>query len=74
MAAATPTLIKEVFGKLPNAPDPLAWAWIGPLVGALVRPIGGALSDRFGGANVTMAVFAIMIGSAAALTFLTAPD
>lgn len=74
MAAATPTLIKEVFGKLPDAPDPLAWAWIGPLVGALVRPIGGALSDRFGGANVTMAVFAIMIGSAAALTFLTAPD
>ncbi|WP_147652622.1 MFS transporter [Vulcaniibacterium gelatinicum] len=73
MAAATPTLIKEVFGKLPDAPDPLAWAWIGPLVGALVRPVGGVLADRFGGANVTMGVFAILIGSTAALTFLTAP-
>jgi NNP family nitrate/nitrite transporter-like MFS transporter len=73
MAASTPSLIREVFGKLPDAPDPLAWAWIGPLVGALIRPVGGVLSDRFGGANVSMLVFAILIGSTGTLTFLTAP-
>ncbi|HVL57570.1 MAG TPA: MFS transporter, partial [Burkholderiaceae bacterium] len=73
MTASTPTLIREVFGRLPDAPDPLAWAWIGPLVGALIRPVGGILSDRFGGANMTMIVFALLIGSTATLTFLTAP-
>ena len=72
-AASTPLLIREVFGKLPEAPDPLAYAWIGPLVGALIRPIGGILSDKVGGANMTMLVFLIMGGSAVGLTFLTAP-
>ena len=72
-AGATPTLIKEVFGKLADAPDPLAYAWIGPLVGALARPVGGVLSDKFGGANVSMIVCFILIGSTVGLTFLTAP-
>ncbi len=72
-AGATPLLIREVFGKLPEAPDPLAYAWIGPLVGALIRPVGGVLSDKFGGANMTMLVCVILIGSGLGLTFLTAP-
>lgn len=72
-AAATPTLIREVFGKLPDAPDPLAVAWIGPLVGALARPLGGVLSDKLGGSNVTMIVLVILICSTFGLTFLTAP-
>lgn len=72
-AASTPLLIREVFGKLPDAPDPLAYAWIGPLVGALIRPVGGILSDKFGGGNMTMLVCAILIGSAGSLTFFTAP-
>jgi NNP family nitrate/nitrite transporter-like MFS transporter len=72
-AASTPLLIRETFGKLPDAPDPLAYAWIGPLVGALIRPIGGILSDKLGGANMTMFVFLTMGGSAVGLTFLTAP-
>lgn len=71
--ASTPLLIREVFGKLPGAPDPLAYAWIGPLVGALIRPVGGVLADRFGGSNVTMLVFVIMAGSAFGLTFFSAP-
>jgi NNP family nitrate/nitrite transporter-like MFS transporter len=56
---AFPKLIADVFGFLPhgavnpNAPDPFAYAWLGPLVGSLVRPVGGWLSDRFGGAKVT---------------------
>ena len=72
-AASTPLLIREVFGKLPDAPDPLAYAWIGPLVGALIRPIGGILSDKVGGGNVTMFVCAILIGATGTLTMFTAP-
>ncbi len=58
-SAAFPKLIQDVFGSLPdgslnpNAPSPLAYAWLGPLVGSLIRPIGGWLSDKLGGARVT---------------------
>lgn len=58
-SAAFPKLIQDVFGALPDgsinphAPNPLAYAWLGPLVGSLVRPVGGWLSDRLGGARVT---------------------
>lgn len=72
-AAAAPTLIREVFGHLPETPDPLSVAWIGPLVGALARPIGGVLADRMGGSNVTMIVFVIMSCATLGLSFLTAP-
>jgi NNP family nitrate/nitrite transporter-like MFS transporter len=72
-AASTPLLIREVFGTLPDAPDPLAYAWIGPLVGALIRPVGGILSDKVGGSNMTMLVYLTMAGSAIGLTFLSAP-
>ncbi len=56
---AFPNLIKDVFGQLPGgapnpqAPNAMAYAWLGPLVGSLVRPVGGWLSDRFGGARIT---------------------
>ncbi len=69
-SAAFPKLIQDVFGKLQDgtinvdAPKPLAYAWLGPLVGSLVRPIGGWLSDRFGGARVTQWSTVVMIGAA----------
>lgn len=72
-AASTPLLIRETFQAVENAPDPLAYAWIGPLVGALIRPVGGVLSDRFGGGNMTMLVCAILIAATSTLTFFTAP-
>lgn len=52
-AAAFPTMIKEVYGVFPNAPDPLTFAFLGPLVGAASRVIAGPISDRLGGARVT---------------------
>ncbi len=76
---AFPKLIGDIFGyvrvdaaghwlatpaKLADAPNALAWAFLGPLVGSLVRPIGGWLSDRFGGARVTQWDTILMIGSA----------
>ena len=69
-SAAFPKLIQDVFGSLPgglpnpNAPNPMAYAWLGPLVGSLVRPIGGWMSDKWGGARVTQWATVVMVGAA----------
>lgn len=68
-SAAFPKLIQDVFGYLPDgtpnpsAPNPFAYAWLGPLVGSLVRPVGGWISDRWGGARVTQWDTAVMIAA-----------
>lgn len=73
-AGAAPTLLQEVFGHLADTPDPLAVAWLGPLVGAAVRPLGGVLADRLGGANVSMIAFVTLACACFGLTFLTVPS
>ncbi len=55
-AAGFPLLIKSLF----PAVNPLAYAWLGPLVGALIRPFGGWLSDKIGGGVVTQWNFVVM--------------
>ena len=55
-AAGFPLLIKALF----PAVNPLAYAWLGPLVGAAVRPFGGWLSDKIGGGVVTFWNFIVM--------------
>lgn len=59
-SASFPKLIQDVFGYLPggsvnpHAPNPMVWAFLGPLVGALIRPIGGWLADKINsGSKVT---------------------
>ena len=74
-SAAFPKLIQDVFGTLPggapnpNAPNPLQYAWLGPLVGSLVRPVGGWISDKVGGARVTHWDTVVMIGSALGVAY-----
>jgi len=74
-SAAFPKLIQDVFGSLPdgsinpNAPNPLAYAWLGPLVGSLIRPVGGWLSDKLGGARVTHWDTIVMIASALGVAY-----
>lgn len=69
-SAALPLLIRIVFGQLPDgtpnphAPNPFAYAWLGPLVGSIARPLGGWLSDKFGGAKVTFWDTVMMIVAA----------
>lgn len=53
LAAAFPVLIKNQYGDFANAPDPLKYAFIGPLVGSAARILAGPVSDKFGGARVT---------------------
>jgi NNP family nitrate/nitrite transporter-like MFS transporter len=75
ITAAFPKLIQDVFGALPdgsinlNAPNPLHYAWLGPLVGSLVRPVGGWISDKLGGARVTHWNTVVMIGSALGVAY-----
>ncbi|MDP6080801.1 MAG: hypothetical protein QF435_12070 [Arenicellales bacterium] len=74
-SAAFPLLIRVVFGELPdgadnpNAPNPFAYAWLGPLVGSIARPIGGWISDKLGGAKVTQWDTVIMILAALGVAF-----
>ncbi|WP_198950854.1 nitrate/nitrite transporter [Kineosporia sp. A_224] len=53
-AAQFGLLIKNLYGGFPDAPDPLAFAFLGPLVGSAARVAWGPLCDRFGGARWTV--------------------
>lgn len=53
LAAAFPLLIKGVYGKFPDAPDPLKYAFLGPLIGSAMRVVAGPLTDKWGGAIFT---------------------
>lgn len=53
LAASFPLLIKQLFGGLEGAPDPLKFAFLGPLVGAGIRVLAGPVADKIGGAKVT---------------------
>ena len=72
LAAQTGLIILNVYGSFPDAPNPLAWAWIGPMLGALVRAGVGPLCDRWGGAIFTFLGGAGMtIGTVVTLVFLS---
>lgn len=71
LAATFPLLIKQIYGHLPGAPDPLAYAFYGPLVGSLLRVVAGPVSDRLGGARVTQFAGLGMVGCAAAVPMVT---
>ncbi len=53
LAAQMGLIILNVYGDFPDAPNPLAFAFIGPVVGALVRAASGPGCDRWGGAIFT---------------------
>jgi NNP family nitrate/nitrite transporter-like MFS transporter len=69
-AAGFPLLIRSQF----PAVNPLAYAWLGPLVGAVVRPFGGWLSDKIGGAKVTYWNFVVMALAVVGVLFFLPKD
>ena len=74
LAATFPLLIKQIYGGFEGAPDPLAWAFYGPLVGSAARVVAGPLSDKLGGARVTHWAGLGMLGATLWVTTLTSPS
>lgn len=69
LSAAFPLMIKVVYGDFPEAPDPLTYAFLGPLVGSAMRVLFGPIADRVGGGKLTHFVGIGLIATAAALVF-----
>ena len=73
-SAAFPLLIKSVYGKFPGAPDPLQFAFYGPLIGSLVRVVMGPLTDKWGGAVWTLLSGLGLLACAVGVTFFLTPE
>ena len=73
LSGTFPLLIKQCYGALPGAPDPLAFAFYGPLVGSISRIIAGPISDKLGGARVTHWAGLGMLICAAVVPMYTQP-
>lgn len=67
LSAAFPLLIKTVYGKFDGAPDPLAYAFYGPLIGSASRVLFGFVADKVGGAILTTITGVALIGLSGAL-------
>jgi NNP family nitrate/nitrite transporter-like MFS transporter len=67
LSAAFPLLIKTVYGKFPDAPDPLVYAFYGPLIGSASRVLFGFVADKTGGAILTHVCGIALIGLSGAL-------
>jgi NNP family nitrate/nitrite transporter-like MFS transporter len=73
LSATFPLLIRQIYGGFEGAPDPLAWAFYGPLVGSASRVLAGPLSDKLGGARVTHWAGIGMLVCAVLVTMNTQP-
>ncbi|PJJ09223.1 NNP family nitrate/nitrite transporter-like MFS transporter [Flavobacterium sp. 1] len=64
LSAAFPLMIKYLYGDFPNAPDPLVYAFYGPLIGSASRVAFGFVADKIGGAILTTITgFGILTGA-----------
>jgi NNP family nitrate/nitrite transporter-like MFS transporter len=64
LSAAFPLMIKTLYGNFPDAPDPLKYAFYGPLIGSASRVIFGFVSDKTGGGILTTITgIGLMLGS-----------
>ncbi|MBI5824544.1 MAG: NarK/NasA family nitrate transporter [Chloroflexi bacterium] len=70
LAAAFPLLIKNLYGSFDGAPDPLKYAFLGPLVGSLARTLFGPVADKFGGAILTHITGILLTVTSLAMLFL----
>jgi NNP family nitrate/nitrite transporter-like MFS transporter len=69
LAAVFPLMIRGIYGHFENAPDPLAYAFYGPLIGSAMRVAWGPLTDKFGGAIWTQICGIGLMAGCALLVF-----
>ncbi len=76
LSAAFPMMIRALYGNFDGAPDPLTYAFYGPLIGSASRILFGFVADRTGGAVLTTITgLGLMGGVIAMLTMgLVAPE
>ena len=67
LSAAFPMMIKSLYGGFPDAPDPLKYAFYGPLIGSASRVLFGFVADKTGGGILTHLTGIGMIGICIAL-------
>lgn len=70
LSAAFPLLIKSLYGGFEGAPDPLKYAFLGPLVGSLARILFGPIADKYGGAILTHITGIVLIFGTLAMAWL----
>lgn len=73
LSAAFPMMIKSIYGGFPGAPDPLQYAFYGPLIGSGIRVLMGPPSDKFGGAIITTISALGLVVFAAFTSFYVTP-
>lgn len=75
LSAAFPLMIKTLYGGFDGAPDALAYAFYGPLIGSASRVLFGFVADKTGGAILTTITgIGLAIGSLMLVTMgLVAP-
>lgn len=64
LAAQFGLLTNSLFNDFANAPDPVKYAFYGPLIGSAARVASGPIADRFGGGKLTL-LSGIGIGASA---------
>ncbi len=68
-AAAFPMMIKVIYGGFDGAPDPLKFAFFGPLIGGLARAFTGPIFDKWGGSKGMFWCFLGLIAGCLVLIF-----
>ncbi len=64
LSATFPMMIKSLYGNFEGAPNPLEYAFYGPLIGSASRVLFGFVSDKTGGAILTTITgIGLMIGT-----------
>src|SRR5690606_26627842 len=74
-AAQLGLIIKNEYGGFADAPDPLKFAFLGPLIGSATRALWCPLCDRFGGAVWTfVAGVGMTVSTVFTASFLSRPS
>lgn len=70
LSAAFPMMMKALYGNFPGAPDPLKYAFYGPLIGSASRVLFGFVADRTGGGVLTTITGVGLVAGSLLMLFL----